>query len=137
MTLACLTTAIGLVASCGEYFSRLTQNRISYNTVAIITTIISVLLANMGLSKILLISVPILVNIYPVIIVLIMLALLHNYFKGKHEVYVFSIIGVMLILIANIIVSLGANLGINTGFITQLLSYLPFQQQGLGWVIPT
>lgn len=137
MTLACLTTSIGLVASCAEYFSRLTNNAISYKLLAIITTIISFILANMGLSKILSISVPILVNIYPVIIVLIMLALFHNLFKGKREVYVYSICGVILILIADIIGSLELNLGIKTGFVRQLLSYLPLHQQGLGWVIPT
>ena len=136
MALACLTTAIGLVASCAEYFSRLTNNRLTYNAVAIITTIISFILANMGLSKILLISVPILVNIYPIIIVLIMLGLFHNIFKGKREVYVYSVCGVILILLAEIIGSLGVNLGINTGFIQQLLSTLPFQEQGLGWIIP-
>ncbi|MGI6225565.1 MAG: branched-chain amino acid transport system II carrier protein [Peptococcales bacterium] len=136
MSLACLTTAIGLVASCGEYFSRLTNYRLSYSTVAIITTLISALLANMGLSKILSVSVPILVNIYPIIIVLVLLALFHNFFKGKKEVYVFTVCGVLLILIANIVHSLGASLGINLTFINQLLSYLPFQEQGLGWVVP-
>src|SRR5690606_2546878 len=39
ITLACLTTAIGLVASCGEYFSRLSNYKLSYNTIAIITTL--------------------------------------------------------------------------------------------------
>jgi LIVCS family branched-chain amino acid:cation transporter len=136
MALACLTTAIGLVASCGEYFSRLTNNRLSYNTVAIITTLISLLLANMGLAKILLVSVPLLESVYPIIIVLIMLALFHNFFKGKREVYVYPVGVTITIVLADIIYSIGTSLGINFGFIKQLLNYLPLYQLGLGWFIP-
>ncbi len=136
MALACLTTAIGLVASSGEYFSRLSNNRLSYNTVAIITTLVSILLANMGLANILKISVPILVVIYPIIIVLVILALFHNLFKGKKAVYVYAITGTILVLAADMIYSLGMALGINLKLIKNLLGMLPFQQQGLGWILP-
>ena len=48
ITLACLTTSIGLISSCGTFFSRLTNNKISYNAVCIITVLVSALLANLG-----------------------------------------------------------------------------------------
>ncbi|WP_018213090.1 branched-chain amino acid transport system II carrier protein [Desulfitobacterium hafniense] len=136
MALACLTTAIGLVASCGEYFSRLTHNRVSYNTVAIITTLVSFILANMGLANILKISVPLLEFVYPIIIVLIMLALLHNFFKGKRAVYVWTTGIIVLFVILDTLCDLGASLGINLAFIRDGLNLLPFYHLGLGWLIP-
>ncbi|MGI1659483.1 MAG: branched-chain amino acid transport system II carrier protein [Desulfitobacterium sp.] len=136
MTLACLTTAIGLVASCGEYFSRLTHYRVSYNTIALITTLVSFALANMGLANILKISVPLLEFVYPIIIVLIMLSLLHNFFKGKRVVYVYTVGVIVLFVILDAIHDIGISLGVNQSIIAKILSLLPFYQLGLGWVIP-
>lgn len=136
MALACLTTSIGLVASCGEYFSRLFHNRVSYNTVAVITTLVSFVLANMGLTNILKVSVPLLVFVYPIIIVLIMLSLLHNFFKGKKAVYVYTVGVVVLFVILDTVYSVGTSLGTNLGFIQKMLNVLPFYHLGLGWLIP-
>ncbi|AFM00197.1 branched-chain amino acid uptake carrier [Desulfitobacterium dehalogenans ATCC 51507] len=136
MALACLTTAIGLVASCGEYFSRLTHNRVSYNTVAIITTFISFILANMGLANILRVSVPLLEFVYPIIIVLIMLALLHNLYKGKRAVYVWTVGIIVFYVTLDTLYDLGTSLGINLGLIRKVMDFLPFYHLGLGWLIP-
>ena len=136
MALACLTTSIGLVSSCGEFFSRLFHNRVSYNTVTIITTLISFVLANMGLAKILKVSVPLLVFVYPIIIVLIMLGIFHNLFKGKRAVYVYTVGVIVLYVFLDTIYGLGQSLGINLGFIYTLLDLLPFYQLGLGWLVP-
>ncbi|GAB6157645.1 branched-chain amino acid transport system II carrier protein [Desulfotomaculum varum] len=136
MTLACLTTSIGLVASSGNFFSRLSGYRISYNTVCIITTLLSFLLANMGLAKILVISVPLLVNVYPIIIVLVLLALFDNIFKSKRSVYITTTVGTVLAVLANLLVTLADKLGVRVSGMSKLLSLLPLQEQGLGWVLP-
>lgn len=134
--LACLTTSIGLVASCGNFFSRLSNNRVSYNTVSIITVLVSAVLANMGLAKILEVSVPLLVSVYPIVIVLIVLALFHNLFNGKRMVYVTSIVGTLVVVLASLLESIGSKLGISLQSMEKILAYLPLQEQGLGWVIP-
>ena len=136
MALACLTTAIGLVASCGEYFSRLSNYRLSYNSVAIVTTLVSFALANMGLAKILEISVPLLVIVYPIIMVLIMLALFHDLFKGKKAVYISTVGITVFLVLLDAFYSLGTGFGLNLEFIPKLLSYLPLYEQSLGWVLP-
>jgi len=136
IALACLTTSIGLVASCGEYFSRLSHYRLSYNTVAIVTTLVSFILANMGLAKILEISVPLLVIIYPIIMVLILLALFHDLFRGRKAVYVYTVGVTVILVLADAVYSLGTGLGLNLEFIPQMLSHLPLYGQGLGWVLP-
>ena len=55
------------------------------------------ILANMGLTKILIISVPVLTAIYPMAITLIILFFAHNIFKGKSSVYKYSMIFVAFI----------------------------------------
>ncbi|MDZ5010944.1 branched-chain amino acid transport system II carrier protein, partial [Clostridium perfringens] len=74
-TLACLTTCVGLITSCSQYFATL-SNKISYKNWVRILTISSMLLANMGLTKILIVSVPVLNAIYPISIMLIVLSML-------------------------------------------------------------
>lgn len=136
MALACLTTAIGLVACSGNFFSRLSNYRISYNTVCIITVLVSLLLANMGLAKILEVSVPLLVTVYPVIIVLVILALCHNLFKGNRMVYVASIIGTSVIVLTGLVEMIATKIGTEVQVITNLMAMIPWHDQGLGWVMP-
>ena len=90
-TLACLTTSVGLITSCSQYFATLTK-KISYKNWVGILTFSSMVLANMGLNKILSISVPVLEMIYPIAIMLIVLAMLDNLFKGNRLVYRLSIL---------------------------------------------
>ena len=54
---ACLTTAIGLVATVGEFFSSITSFK--YENIVIFTVIISFLLSILGVESIIRISVPI------------------------------------------------------------------------------
>ena len=56
---ACLTTAIGLVATVGEFFSSITSFK--YENIVIFTVIISFLLSILGVESIIRISVPILI----------------------------------------------------------------------------
>ncbi|NMA67909.1 MAG: branched-chain amino acid transport system II carrier protein, partial [Desulfitobacterium sp.] len=125
IALACLTTAIGLLASCGEYFSRLTNYRLSYNTFAILATLLSFVLSNMGLANILKFSVPLLVFVYPIIISLVLLSLLNNLFNGRRSVYVFTVGVTVLFVVMESIYNIGNSLGINLAFIDKALNTLP------------
>ena len=89
-TLACLTTCVGLITSCSQYFQTLTK-KINYLSWVRILTLTSMVLANMGLNKILAVSVPVLNAIYPMAIVLIVLAMLDKYIKGNSVVYTTTI----------------------------------------------
>ena len=70
---ACLTTAIGLVATVGEFFSSISSFK--YEKIAIFTVLVSFALSVLGVKSIIRISVPILIFIYPVTISLILLNL--------------------------------------------------------------
>lgn len=130
-TLACLTTCVGLITSCSQYFSTLTK-KISYKNWVRLITLLSMALANMGLTKILVITVPVLFAIYPIAIMLIVLAMLDNLFKGSSTVYGLTILFTGAI---SVIDSLG-QAGLSVGFVKDLCSRLPLYTKGLGWVTP-
>ncbi|HIG0360728.1 branched-chain amino acid transport system II carrier protein [Clostridium sporogenes] len=130
-TLACLTTSVGLITSCSQYFQTL-NNKISYKSWVRILCISSMILANMGLTKILSISVPILNAIYPISIMLIVLAMLDNLFKESSIVYGLTILFTGVV---SIVDALG-QVGIKLGVVTHVCSSLPLYGKGLGWVTP-
>lgn len=130
-TLACLTTCVGLIAACSQYFTTV-YDKISYKNWVRITTLVSMLLANMGLTKILVVSIPVLNAIYPIAIMLIVIALFDDLFKGSKYVYSLTILFTGFV---SILDSLG-QVGIRLGFVSNLLSKLPLYTEGLAWVIP-
>jgi len=130
-TLACITTCVGLITSCSQYFSTLTS-KLSYKTWVRILSISSMILANMGLTKILAISVPVLNAIYPIAIVLIVLAMIDKLFKGSTVVYGLTILFTGIVSISD---ALG-QVGMEFDFIINLLNKLPLYSKGLGWVVP-
>jgi LIVCS family branched-chain amino acid:cation transporter len=73
--LACLTTAIGLATACGKYFHSLFP-KWSYPLFVYLFSLISFVIANFGLAKIITFSIPVLMFLYPLAIVLIFLTFL-------------------------------------------------------------
>ncbi len=65
ITFACLKTSIGLVTACAETFSKMTNGKIPYRTWAILFTVFSFAVSNVGLSAIIEYSIPMLMLIYP------------------------------------------------------------------------
>ncbi|ATD55602.1 branched-chain amino acid transport system II carrier protein [Clostridium chauvoei] len=130
-TLACLTTCVGLITSCSQYFTTL-NNKVSYKAWVSLLALSSMLLANMGLTKILSISVPVLNAIYPIAIMLILVGIMNNLFKGSRVVYSTTILFTGVISVIDALEQVGFRLG----FVTKLVDKLPFYSQGLGWVAP-
>ena len=88
ITFACLKTSIGLVTSCAETFVKMFPHALSYRAWAVVFTLFSLIVSNIGLSAIITYSVPVLMLIYPPAITLILLALLGNAFQHNKKVYV-------------------------------------------------
>lgn len=130
-TLACLTTCVGLITSCSQYFSSLTK-KIEYKNWVIILTLSSMLLANMGLTQILNISVPILNAIYPIAIMLIVLSMLEYLIKLDNSVYGLTI------LLTGIVSCIDAlmQVGFNLRFLGDFIKILPLYSVGLSWIVP-
>jgi len=129
--LACLTTAIGLVTSFSEYIEE-EFPRFSYRSVAIVTTIFSFAIANVGLNTLISISLPIFVLIYPVTIVLIVLAFFKNIIGERRGVYWMSLAFAFAVSVVESLESLGISMGIAGVWIEML----PWHSIGIGWIVP-
>lgn len=124
--IACFNVCVGLISSCGEYFSE-TFPLLSYRQWAVVFAAVSALIANIGLTQILTLSVPVLNIIYPVAIVLILLALLQRWIEDRWLVYPVTVLltGVTSLL-----------LELEQLTFSDALSFLPLSDLGLGWVCP-
>ena len=129
---ACLTTSIGLITSCASYFSKMFP-RFSYKTLAIVFTVFSAAVANIGLSLLITISVPVLVAIYPLAIVLIFLTFADPLFKGRVKVYRWSMLLTGIFSVIDGIKAAGIPLD---GLYNFLGEYIPMFNAGMGWVLP-
>ena len=130
VSLACLTTSIGLTAATGNFFNYITKGKVSYKSVVIATTVISVIISNFGVDNIMQFSAPILVAIYPVVIVLITMNLLGDFIRNN-SVYASTVIGTLSISLFNGL----EQAKINTGVIGEIIYRLPLGKVGLTWIL--
>ena len=128
-SLACLTTCVGLITSISQYFSTLVK-KVSYRTWVYSIVGFSFLVCNQGLNTILSISVPVLNMVYPVAIVLIVLGLFNRFYAHNPMMFPLTVgaTGLVSVLYAM------EELGLPMGFVSKLLSKLPFYGLGMGWV---
>lgn len=136
---ACLKTSIGLVTSCSDTFVRMFPNALSYKTWAIIFTVFSFIVSNIGLSKIIEYSMPVLMFLYPLSITLIVLALIGNLFEHDQIVYccvtIFTAVAAIFDLLKSLPETTRISLHLN-GVISTAAKILPWFDLNLGWVIP-
>lgn len=138
-TFACLKTSIGLVTSCSETFCELFPKGPCYRVWAIVFSIVSFLIANVGLSAIIDYSVPVLMLLYPLAITLILLGLFGRFFRHDRAVYVsvtaFTFLAALLDFVKALPRSASAAMHLE-GVIEAATSYLPLFREGLGWLCP-
>lgn len=130
--LACLSTAIGLIVANAEFFNRLCPG-ISYKTFVTIFTLVSMAFANKGLAGIISFSIPVLMLLYPLTVVIILLAFLHNLFGGGRIVYICTI---FFTLIVGVLDAYKAAFGFSDETAAAINNALPLYDIGLGWVVP-
>ncbi|BDX19831.1 branched-chain amino acid transport system 2 carrier protein [Halopseudomonas aestusnigri] len=127
--LACLTTAVGLLTACGEYFSRLLP--LSYRAVVWVFGLFSMAVANQGLDSLISVSIPVLVGLYPLAIALVCMSLLCAGMARPQNL----MRPVMLVtLVFGVIDGLKA-----AGLISSAgawIDALPLSDQSLGWLLP-
>jgi len=128
VALACITTAIALVSATATYFSRLANNRISYQLLVIIICVFSTLISNVGLSSIIAIAAPILGIVYPGALTLIILSFFGDKIKNDN-VFKCATLGAILASALEIMESYGTAL--------LPMSQLPLFHLGFGWILPT
>jgi LIVCS family branched-chain amino acid:cation transporter len=138
--LACLTTSIGLMSACGEYFHTLIP-KVSYKMWVLFFSLVSFVIANFGLSNIINFSIPVLMLLYPLAIALMLLTFLSKLFNHSRIVYAAAISVTFMISVIDGFKTLCDLLGIEYfGWLAQIVGFyervLPFYKNGLGWVLP-
>ncbi|WP_058990502.1 branched-chain amino acid transport system II carrier protein [Anaerococcus rubeinfantis] len=136
---ACLKTAIGLIIACSQIFMEMYPNSLSYKTYAIIFTFISFLIANLGLQKIISLSIPVLMYLYPLAIVLIFLSLAYPLIGKNKKIFTFTILFTAIFSIFDFLKALPENIS-KTESISKIVDfakdYLPAFDLGFGWFVP-
>ena len=139
--IACLNVCTGLIGTCATYFHTRFQTvagrTLSYRTWQVIFTVFSFIVSNAGLSAIIKVSVPVLSALYPIAIVLVLLALTHKSLGARFpHVYFWTVLLVGIDSFASCISSLITVFGGSIGWLDTTLAMLPLQQYQLGWVVP-
>lgn len=131
VTLACLTTCVGLITACAKFFNEI-YPKIHYRSYVAIFALIGLLVSNLGLDMILSLAVPLLVFIYPIAIVLVILSLSQHFVGGGKMMYRLSVLVTSIFALYEVLTSVGYDFKILTG----LLGAVPFFESGLGWIVP-
>ena len=126
VALACLTTAIGLTSATGQYFAKLTNNKLKYETIVTVVCIFSLVVSNFGVGTIIKFSAPILTFVYPPTIVLVVFTLFGEKIKNDN-VFKFGTYAALLISILNIMSDFGVSV--------PLINNLPLANLGFNWVV--
>lgn len=131
--LACLTTAIALTSAVSDYFSKLTNNFLTYRMIVLITGAISGFLSIYGVDKIIDFAFPFLAVVYPIAVCMaIYLVFFGKFIKNKvpykaaiFVTFIISIIGLL------------ANLNIAKESMLKILDAIPLNQYEIPWLIPS
>lgn len=133
VSLACLTTSIGLVSTGAGFFAKLFKGKVSYNAIAITISLISAVIATQNVDKIVAYAVPVLLILYPIVIVLITITLLGKKVKNDKVVAITAYVT----LIVSVLDTINLLTSGKIGFIKGLFDVIPLSKAGFSWVIPS
>ena len=136
VSLACLTTSSGLSSTCGNYFESISGGKLKYKTVAIISVAISFCLSLLGSGALITIAVPILSAAYPIMMVLMLMALVDEKIKYNWT-YTGAVVGTTIVGVIQAVnlasIMRGGNL---LQAQADMINSLPLAGFGFSWVIP-
>ncbi|TDM15403.1 branched-chain amino acid transport system II carrier protein [Macrococcus bovicus] len=129
VTLACLTTSIGLIVAVSEYFYEIFP-KISYKVYVVIFTLFSLLLANQGLQQVIATSVPVLLVLYPIGMTLVLLIVLSRFIPTPRLSYQIAMAFVTVIAILSVLSS--KDIGLLS---LPVMDHLPLKAQSMEWLL--
>ncbi|MGR7839886.1 branched-chain amino acid transport system II carrier protein [Finegoldia sp. P3-F-LR] len=131
VSLACLTTSVGLSAIAGDFFSNITKDKLGYKPIVLATVVISGVLSLVGVEALIKAAVPILSTVYPIIMVLIFLGIFEKYIKYD-LIYTGAVLATFVVSFVEV---LNQNFKILQGF-TDAIKTLPLSSVGFEWLLP-
>lgn len=129
--IACFNTCVGLFSCCGNYFREIFP-AVSYAKWVSVFAFASMIISNIGLNMILRVSVPILNMLYPLAIILIFLACVHQWIAEYPLVYPCTILFCGISSFVSVLDQEGLMLPV----LTSAMRLIPGYKTGFGWLIP-
>ncbi|MGL9759815.1 MAG: branched-chain amino acid transport system II carrier protein [Symbiopectobacterium sp.] len=127
--IVCMVTAVGLTCACAEFFSQYLP--FSYRILVFVLGGFSALVANLGLSHLIQLSIPVLTAIYPPCIILVLLSFTLRWWNQASRV----VTPVMLISLLFGLID-GVKLSAFASLLPAWSLNLPFSEQG-AWLLPS
>ena len=131
ISLACFTTAVGIIAGTADYFKGLLNNSQGvYIITAVISCVLGIVVGQLDFHSIVVIAIPILLCIYPITIVLILLNILPDKFATP-KVFKAVVLVTVLFSLPDVIVFVSPS-----ETIQNIINYIPLAKYSFGWVLP-
>lgn len=135
---ACLTTAVGMIATTGEWVEGWTKGKVSYKVAALIITVAIFLVSSTGVSNVIAISGPLFTVLFPMSVVMTFLGLFKKYVPNdgawKGAVFMAALMSVFDAL--NVAHSSGL-LSADISGVMEVVYKIPLAKEGFAWMIPT
>ena len=134
---ACLTTAIGLTTTCGQYFEEVSKGKISYKKTILVTVAVEFIISLVGVDSLINLAVPVLTFIFPIMIALILFSAFDQYIPYDWT-YLGAVVGAGIVGLVQGINTLSQLLGGKLlGDAATWIGTLPLATYGLEWIVPT
>ena len=134
---ACLTTAIGLTTTCGQYFEEVSKGKISYKKTILVTVAVEFIISLVGVDSFINLAVPVLTFIFPIMIALILFSAFDQYIPYDWT-YLGAVVGAGIVGLVQGINTLSQLLGGKLlGDAVKLIGTFPLATYGLEWIVPT
>lgn len=136
--LACLTTAIGIVATVEDFITVRTKNKVKFNHAVLAICILDVFLASGGVTFLIQMASPIFLLLYPISIVMIICTLAKGLVPNngaiKGGVLMAGLVGIY-----DAVNSLNGSeiLNVHMESIEKFYSAISLSQYGFAWILPT
>ena len=129
--LACFTTAVSIIISTADFFKELFKgSQKAYLLVTIICCLAGILVGQFEVSYIIDVALPVLALLYPTCIALILLNAISDNL-ASHLVFKWVVVTVLVFSIPDFF-----NMVLPNQIFKNILSFIPFGEQNLGWVLP-
>lgn len=135
MTLACLTTSVGITSTFGNYFEKISEGKLKYKYLVIFSAIISFFISQFGVSKIIVLAVPVLSLVYPFVIGMIILSIFDKKIKFN-ATYIGFAVGIAPVAIISCLASTPLKENEVIASLGSAISNLPLGNVGMAWFVP-
>jgi LIVCS family branched-chain amino acid:cation transporter len=129
VTLACLTTGIGLTSAAATFIVNVSGGKIKYNVVFTALCVFYAFVANLGLAQILAIAVPVILIIFPALVTMTMLSFFNKQITNDN-VFRFAVYFALAFAVMEVLHNMYGVTALS--FVTKS----PLFAEGFGWILP-